>query len=182
MKIYSFFTFFLISFLSFSVLAQENNNNICAYLEQVQSQESVNFTPSDYSDAVQEIADVNVSVIQPPEFIEFPLTVDLAQFINQLALPVGTLQESFIGSVKVYLDGRVLYNGEDIAKPVSSFCKEQEDESEVKLSEPKILDNEKIIKDDKILDQNKIIKQNQILNKDKILKEYKILNREKIIE
>ena len=65
-------------------------------------------------------ADVAPSVNAEPDYVEVPMTVDLAQRMNlanqgaELNMPVANL--------KLYKDGRVEYNGQDISSNASSMC------------------------------------------------------------
>ncbi len=66
-------------------------------------------------------ADVSNSPIDVPEYLEVPLTVDLGKAMN---VPMGDNIElkPVLGNLKLYKDGHVEYNGQDISDKVSTFC------------------------------------------------------------
>ncbi|MCI5059710.1 MAG: hypothetical protein MRY79_01420 [Alphaproteobacteria bacterium] len=66
-------------------------------------------------------ADLNVSPIMPPEVIKIPLTIDLSKRIQTFSdQPLNT--DSALGMIDVHSDGRVMYNGRDVAVPLKTAC------------------------------------------------------------
>lgn len=59
--------------------------------------------------------------ITAPDYVEVPLTVDLAQRLNQ-PVPDGVKLEGVIGNLRLYKDGRINYNGEDIMPQANALC------------------------------------------------------------
>lgn len=66
-------------------------------------------------------ADVAPSPVTVPDFMEVPLTVELGQAMK-IDLPEGFETKSTIGNLKLFRDGRVEYNGQDITAKASEFC------------------------------------------------------------
>ena len=56
-----------------------------------------------------------------PDYIEVPLTVDMAQRLNQ-PVPEGVKMEGVIGNLRLYKDGRISYNGTDVLAHTSAMC------------------------------------------------------------
>lgn len=65
-----------------------------------------------------------------PDYIEVPLTVDLAQRLNQ-PVPEGVKMEGVIGNLRLYKDGKISYNGQDVLPQASAMCG-----GELKTEEP----------------------------------------------
>jgi hypothetical protein len=57
----------------------------------------------------------------PGDYIDVPMTVDLAKRLNQ-PLPEGVQMEGVIGSLRLYKDGRINYNGQDIQPQADVMC------------------------------------------------------------
>lgn len=55
------------------------------------------------------------------EFFEVPLTVDLAQRLSQ-PVPDGVKLEGVIGNLRLYKDGRITSNGQDLLPQASTMC------------------------------------------------------------
>lgn len=55
------------------------------------------------------------------DYIEVPLTVDLAQRMNQ-PVPEGVKMEGVIGNLRLYKDGRINYNGQDVQPQAAVMC------------------------------------------------------------
>ncbi|MBE2191621.1 MAG: hypothetical protein IAE63_05515 [Alphaproteobacteria bacterium] len=66
-------------------------------------------------------ADLAPSPVPAPEYLEVPLSVDLGKAMN-IPLGDGVETEAVVGNLKLYNDGRVEYNGQDISENVASFC------------------------------------------------------------
>ncbi len=67
-------------------------------------------------------ADVQSPAAVPmPRSVRIPLTVDLAQRMNEV-LPAGMKLEPEIGTVEILNDGRVIINGKDMTGPASALC------------------------------------------------------------
>lgn len=66
-------------------------------------------------------ADLSAPVAVVPDFLEVPMTYDLARAMK-LSLPEGVEMNAVIGTLKLYKNGRVEYNGQDISAPASEFC------------------------------------------------------------
>ncbi len=76
--------------------------------------------------------DVNGRNVPPPdlpggspiginEFLEVPLTVDLAQRLSQ-PVPAGVEMKAIIGNLRLYKDGRITNNGADVIPQASTMC------------------------------------------------------------
>lgn len=65
-------------------------------------------------------ADINPSADATPDYVEVPMTVDLAKRmgINQ----VGAEMQMPVANLKLYKDGRVEYNGQDVSSNASDMC------------------------------------------------------------
>lgn len=57
----------------------------------------------------------------PGDYIEVPMTVDLAQRLNQ-PVPEGVKMEGIIGNLRLYKDGRINYNGQDVQPQADVMC------------------------------------------------------------
>ncbi|OIN86416.1 MAG: hypothetical protein AUJ12_05555 [Alphaproteobacteria bacterium CG1_02_46_17] len=66
-------------------------------------------------------ADISAPPIDVPEYMEVPLSIDLAQVIK---IPMADTIEMkpVLGNLKLYKDGHVEYNGQDISDKVATFC------------------------------------------------------------
>lgn len=67
-------------------------------------------------------ADLSLSApIEAPEYMEVPLSVELGQ---KMDLPLGNGVElnAVVGNLKLYTDGHVEYNGQDVSEKVATFC------------------------------------------------------------
>lgn len=56
-----------------------------------------------------------------PDYIEVPMTVSLAERLDQ-PVPEGVKLEGVIGNLRLYKDGRISYNGEDILPQANVMC------------------------------------------------------------
>lgn len=59
--------------------------------------------------------------IDAPDYIEVPMTVDLAQRLGQ-QVPQGVEMKGNIGNLRLYKDGRVNFNGQDLGQQASAMC------------------------------------------------------------
>ncbi|HNQ91807.1 MAG TPA: hypothetical protein PKI93_02635 [Alphaproteobacteria bacterium] len=66
-------------------------------------------------------ADVAPSPVSVPDFMEVPMTYELAKAMK-LSLPEGVEMDAVIGTLKLYKNGHVEYNGQDISSTASEFC------------------------------------------------------------
>ena len=66
-------------------------------------------------------ADLNAAPAVLPPVLRVPLTVDLAQWLH-LSTPPGLEMQAPLGMLEIHPDGRVLYNGQDLAAPLSAAC------------------------------------------------------------
>jgi hypothetical protein len=55
-----------------------------------------------------------------PDYIEVPMTIDLAKKLGQA--PVGAEMKMPVANLKLYKNGRVEYNGQDITSNAATFC------------------------------------------------------------
>lgn len=96
---------------------------ICQQLYMHRPNNDVTFRPG---------VDVNGRNVAPPdlpggnpiglnEFLEVPLTVDLAQRLSQ-PVPAGTEMKGVIGNLRLYKDGRITNNGQDVIPQASTMC------------------------------------------------------------
>ncbi len=85
--------------------------------------------------AYQPGVDVNGKAVAPadaaggaqiavPDYISLPLSVDLAQRLNY-QLPAGTEMNAVLGTLSVYKDGRVTFNGQDMRPQAVAMCSGQ---------------------------------------------------------
>ncbi len=66
-------------------------------------------------------ADINPSPINVPDYMEVPLTYDLSKAL-QISINDGGELKAVVGSLKLYKDGRVEFNGIDVTENASKFC------------------------------------------------------------
>lgn len=66
-------------------------------------------------------ADVAPSPMNVPDVMEVPMTADLGKAMN-IDLPTGFETKASLGNLKLFRDGRVEYNGQDITAKASEFC------------------------------------------------------------
>ncbi len=66
-------------------------------------------------------ADVAAPAMNIPSNLRIPLSVDLAQRLNEV-LPEGAKLEAEIGLVEVKQDGKVFINGKDLTGPTTAMC------------------------------------------------------------
>lgn len=59
--------------------------------------------------------------IAVPDYIEVPLTVNLAEKLGQ-SLPEGTEMKGVVGNLRLYKSGKVEYNGQDLTPKVTTLC------------------------------------------------------------
>lgn len=59
-------------------------------------------------------------VVSLPDYIEVPMTIDLAQKLG--TLPAGAEMKLPVANLKLYKNGKVEYNGQDISSNAASFC------------------------------------------------------------
>lgn len=57
----------------------------------------------------------------PGDYIDVPLTVDLAKRLNQ-PVPDGVKMEGVMGNLRLYKDGRIVSNGQDISQQANVMC------------------------------------------------------------
>lgn len=102
--------------------------------------------------------DVNGKDVAPPdlpggspiginEFIEVPLTVDLAQRLSQ-PVPNGVEMKAIVGNLRLYKDGRITNNGQDVIPQASTMCGSPlkvmpEKKAKVKFEEDTVVKKEK---------------------------------------
>lgn len=65
-------------------------------------------------------ADVAPSANAEPDYVEVPMTVDLAKRMNLSV--AGAEMKMPVANLRLYKDGRVEYNGQDISSNASSMC------------------------------------------------------------
>ena len=70
------------------------------------------------------------SAIDMPERIDIPVAIDVAQSMN---LAPATEMSVVPGTVTVFKDGRVLYNGQDVSGPVATYCNQLKPEVNVNV-------------------------------------------------
>lgn len=66
-------------------------------------------------------ATINDSSAMVPEYIEMPLTVDFAQKLNANA-PQGMEFKGDVANLKLFKNGKIEYNGQDITKIAATAC------------------------------------------------------------
>lgn len=59
--------------------------------------------------------------IAVPDYIEVPLTVNLAEKLSQ-PLPAGAEMKGVVGNLRLYKSGKVEYNGQDLTPKVTTLC------------------------------------------------------------
>lgn len=65
-------------------------------------------------------ADISAPAIAMPDYIEVPMTIDLAKKMG--SLPTGAEMPMPVANIKLYKDGRVEYNGQDMTSNAVSMC------------------------------------------------------------
>lgn len=65
-------------------------------------------------------ADVNPIADAAPDYTEVPMTIDLAKRMG--VAPVGAEMQMPVANLKLYKDGRVEYNGQDISSNAATLC------------------------------------------------------------
>lgn len=66
-------------------------------------------------------ADLNAYPDLVPDVIEIPLTINMAERLNQ-KLPAGMQMESSLGIVQIHKDGTVIINGKDVTAETKAVC------------------------------------------------------------
>lgn len=77
-------------------------------------------------------ADTAAPVNMVPQTLRLPLTVDLAQRLNEV-LPDTAKLETEVGVVEVRQDGHVIINGKDLTGPTTAMCNNIEKQKEAAL-------------------------------------------------
>jgi len=77
-------------------------------------------------------ADTAAPVSVVPQTLRIPLTVDLAQRLNEV-LPDTAKLETEVGVVEVRQDGHVIINGKDLTGPATAMCNTIEKQKEAAL-------------------------------------------------
>lgn len=68
-------------------------------------------------------ADLGVAPSFLPDVIAIPMTIDLAEALGQTQdLPTGTQLEAGLGMIEIHKDGRVMFNGADLAAQTVHLC------------------------------------------------------------
>jgi len=65
-------------------------------------------------------ADINPIADAAPDYVEVPMTIDLAKRMG--VAPVGAEMQMPVANLKLYKDGKVEYNGQDISSNAASLC------------------------------------------------------------
>lgn len=129
-----FFTYLLLAAIYFGAVAQaaDRSTDVSSSQYAVQRiicQQSLvnagsgdaNYQPGvDVNGNAVASADLNPAPqISSSSYTELPLTIDLA---NRLGLSRPTEANAVVGSLRVYKDGRVLFNGQDITQQATANC------------------------------------------------------------
>jgi len=129
-----YFTYALMAAISFAASAQaaDKSTDVDSSQYAVQSiicQQSLIHTPSadvayqpgvDVNGNPVATADLNPTPqVSSSSYTEVPLTVNLA---NKLGLSRPAEAQAVVGSLKIYKDGRVLFNDQDISQQASALC------------------------------------------------------------
>lgn len=80
-------------------------------------------------------ADTGVSFSAFEYPIDIPLELDLLEKFN-MDVPIGIIADAKLAGIKIYEDGKVQYNGQDVTPQVGTFCKE-------KMIDPALLEKAK---------------------------------------
>lgn len=77
-----------------------------------------------------------------PDKMTIPIAVDVLEYMN-IDVPQGIEGESNIANIDVYMDGRVVYNGQDVTGKMYEMCDEpvEPDASQDILQNPEIIEN-----------------------------------------
>lgn len=59
--------------------------------------------------------------VTAPDYVQVPLTVDLAEKLSQ-PLPGGAEMKGVIGNLRLYKNGKVEYNGQDLTAKATALC------------------------------------------------------------
>ncbi len=65
-------------------------------------------------------ADIDPVADNSPDYVEVPMTIDLAKKMG--VAPVGAEMKMPVANLKLYKDGKVEYNGQDISSNAASLC------------------------------------------------------------
>lgn len=79
----------------------------------------------------------NWEAFQLPDKLTIPISIDVLEYMN-IDVPQGLQGESNIANIDVYMDGRVVYNGQDVTGKMHAMC----DDSEAEQAPQEIMDNQ----------------------------------------
>lgn len=112
--------------------AEEQASAICQTVQTMGNVQGPNYVPG--VDAYgRPVAPADVSstpAIDVPEQVDFPVELDVAGMMN---FPIPTQMNVVPGTVRVFKDGRVLYNGQDVSGPTSAYCNQLKPELNVNV-------------------------------------------------
>jgi hypothetical protein len=111
-----------LTLMAVSVPAMADTNVLCSVRANSQNVAGAAYTPGvDAKGRAVVPADTSKPVMGVPKTLTIPLTVDLAQRMNEV-LPAGSKLEGQMGLVEVQQDGRVMINGKDMTGPADTMC------------------------------------------------------------
>ena len=110
--------------LMFSLPALADDADVCRLLPNHKPSADVAFKPGvDVNGKAVVSADLAPPAKAMPEKVVVPMTVDMAQYMNMAdRLPEGMELDANLGSMEIYPDGQVLYNGQDITSNANTAC------------------------------------------------------------
>ena len=118
--------YILLIFFPFSAFAEEvSTASECKMLKDHVPQNDVAYKSGvDISGKAVVPADINSPVIDVPETIVVPLSIDLAKRINPQSPNIEGLEEldATLGFLEISKNGRVTYNGTDVTPQVYTLC------------------------------------------------------------
>lgn len=114
-----FIYLFLFVFL-FDCQAIAQEDNLCRFLDKTEN--GAEYVPGlDVHGKAVVPADLNATVPNLPDVINIPMTVDMAERVQQ-QLPEGLELDAGLGMIEIYRDGQVIYNGVDLTALSQDIC------------------------------------------------------------
>ncbi|MBI1327142.1 MAG: hypothetical protein GC136_05825 [Alphaproteobacteria bacterium] len=115
--------FLLLLYFSAPAFAQEQITELCQTLQAHKPADDINYKAGvDVNGNAVVSADINgANNFFAGQPFSFPLTVDAAAYLG-VPPPAGVEMKGNIGDIKVYPDGRVSFNGQDISQQVMQKC------------------------------------------------------------
>ncbi len=116
-------SFLALLFVVAPALAEDASvRTLCQMLPAYRGGAGVNYTPgADVYGRMVAPADINQNFKNGLDLIEFPVTYDVLQNLN-ITPPAGIEAKPLVAVIRVYQDGRVTYNSQDITGQAQGLC------------------------------------------------------------